>query len=123
MLCQNCRSKDAGIHLKRIIGGETDEIHLCADCAALLGYSDILPGFGISFSQSGGFPVFSDLSISGSRVLRCEICGFSFEDISRTGKPGCPNCYKTFYDKLYPSVRKLHGRAVYRGKVPRREEE
>ncbi len=123
MLCQNCRSKDANIHMKRIIGGEADEIHLCGDCASALGYSDMLPGFGISLSQTGGYFRFSDAVSSGSRVMRCEVCGFSFEDITRTGKPGCPNCYKVFFDKLAPSLKKIHGRAVYRGRTPRREED
>ena len=106
MLCQNCRSKDASVHMKRIIGGEADEIHLCAGCASALGYSDILPGFGISFSQNGGFFGFSDLKSSSNRILRCEVCGFSFDDITKTGKTGCPNCYRVFYDKLFPSLRK-----------------
>ena len=123
MLCQNCRSKDANVHMKRIIGGEADEIHLCTDCASALGYSDILPGFGISLAQTGGFFRFPAPGASGSRVIRCEVCGFSFEDITRTGKPGCSNCYKVFFDKLYPSLKKMHGRAAYRGRFPRREEE
>ena len=122
MLCQNCRSKDAGIHIKRIINGEADEIHLCADCASILGYADILPGFGISFAQTGGFFNFSNLSASSNRILTCEVCGFSFEDITRTGKPGCPNCYRVFFDRLYPSIRKLHGRAVFCGRRPVGEE-
>lgn len=123
MLCQNCRSKDANVHMKRIIAGEADEIHLCSHCASALGYSDIFPGFGISLSPSAEFFSFPGFSSASNRVLRCEICGFSFEDISQTGKPGCPNCYKVFYDKLAPSLKKLHGRAVYRGKHPNREED
>ncbi len=121
MLCQNCRAKDACVHMKRIIGGEAAEVHLCADCAAALGYADILPGFGISVSSSVGSFSLPHIN-SVNRTLRCEVCGFSFEDISATGKPGCPNCYRVFFDKLYPSIRKLHGRAVYRGKFPDREE-
>lgn len=121
MLCQNCRSKDAGVHIKRIIGGEANEIHLCADCASALGYSDILPGFGISSVHPAGFFRFSDFSASGNSVTRCDVCGFSFEDITETGKPGCPNCYRVFFGKLSPSLKKLHGRAAYRGKMPEQE--
>lgn len=123
MLCQNCRSKDACVHMKRILGGEASEVHLCSDCAAALGYSDILPGFGISLSSTPGFFGFSGVSSSTNRSVRCEICGFSFEDITATGKTGCSNCYKVFFDKLYPSIRKLHGRAPYRGKYPNKEGE
>ena len=118
MLCQNCHSKDASIHIKRIISGEANEVHLCSECASALGYSDILPGFGISISRTGGIFGFPDFSVNSVRMLRCEVCGFSLDDIKETGKPGCPNCYRVFYDKLYPSIRKLHGRAAYMGKKP-----
>lgn len=118
MLCQNCRSKDACVHMKRIIGGEASEIHLCGDCAGALGYADILPGFGAAVQTNGGFFTAPRRNPASGRTVRCEICGFSFEDITATGKPGCPNCYRVFFDKLYPSVRKLHGRATFCGKRP-----
>ena len=55
---------------------------------------------------------------SANRVLRCETCGFSFEDIARTGLPGCPDCYRVFTVKLRPTIGKIHGRAVFKGKAP-----
>lgn len=122
MLCQNCRAKDACVHMKRIIGGEAAEVHLCAECAAALGYADILPGFGISVSSAGGFYSLPHVNTAAGRAVRCEVCGFSFDDITSTGKPGCPNCYRVFFDKLWPSVRKLHGRASYGGKFPNMED-
>lgn len=122
MLCQNCRTKDACVHMKRIIGGEASEVHLCTDCAAALGYADILPGFGIPVSSSAGAFFQQHANTAAARALRCEVCGFSFEDITATGKPGCPNCYRVFGDKLASSIRKLHGRAPYRGKFPDKEE-
>ena len=119
MLCQNCRTRDAGVHLKRIINGESMEVHLCADCAAALGYSDIFSGFGDDIS--GYFSAFSQsrsLSSIGNRVLRCENCGFSFEEITAASRPGCPECYRVFGDKLAPYLNKLHGKAAYKGKKP-----
>lgn len=120
MLCQNCQRADATTHLKRISNGEYTEIHLCADCAAALGVTDVFPGFGGAFGELLG-AAFSptDLRRMGNRVLRCETCGFTFEDIARTGKPGCPDCYRVFGEKLKPSLQKLHGRsAVHTGKIP-----
>ena len=120
MLCQNCQHADATTHLKRITNGEYTEIHLCAECAAALGVTDVFPGFGGVFGNLLG-AAFSpaDVKRAGNRALRCEICGFTFEDIARTGKPGCPNCYRVFGEKLRPSLQKLHGRsAVHTGRIP-----
>ena len=120
MLCQNCQHADATTHLKRITNGEYTEIHLCSECAAALGVTDVFPGFGSAFGDLLGaaFPA-TDMKRVGNRVLRCEVCGFTFDDIARTGKPGCPNCYRVFGEKLKPSLQKLHGRAaVHMGKVP-----
>ena len=118
MLCQNCKRRDADVHLKRIVGGESAEIHLCQGCAAALGVRDAVQ----SFSPFGG--MFENIRtagasvVSSNRVLRCETCGFSFEDIARTGSPGCPECYRVFSAKLKPTVVKLHGRAVFKGNPP-----
>ena len=114
LLCQNCQTKDAAVHFKQIINGEAVELHLCPDCARTMGYSD-LPGiFQASFDMLFG----SSSSKTGISDRRCPTCGLTFGDISHTGLPGCPDCYKVFGDKLMPSVRRLHGRAVFMGKIP-----
>ena len=116
MLCQNCHTKDAGVHLRRIINGEAAEVHLCADCARALGYGDLFSGFAFPFAARAAQPLAGpDFSALGNRVVRCEVCGLSFDDIVRASRPGCPNCYRVFYDKLLPSVQKMHGRVLYKG--------
>lgn len=113
MLCQNCKKRDADVHLKQILNGEAAEISLCRICAASLGYSEIFSGFsGASDSVPGS------LSTIGNKLLRCETCGFSFGDISQTGRPGCPECYKLFGDKLSKTLVKYHGRTSHKGKTP-----
>ena len=121
MLCQNCKRNDAGVHIKRIVGGESAEIHLCSACASALGVRDAVSGFS-PFGEMLGAISGSSPVRTGNRVLRCETCGFSFEDIARTGLPGCPDCYRTFNQKLRPTLGKLHGRAVFKGKHPEKAE-
>lgn len=117
MLCQNCQRSDATTHLKRIVNGEAAEIHLCPECAKNLGVADVFPGI-------GGFGLLRDMLSAenmkriGEKTLRCDVCGFSFDDISRTGMAGCPNCYRIFGEKLRGSLQKIHGRAVHKGKIP-----
>ena len=117
MLCQNCKRNDAGVHLKRIVGGESAEIHLCSVCAAALGVRDAVTGFSPFGDMLGNLSGAGNMR-SANRVLRCETCGFSFEDIARTGLPGCPDCYRVFTVKLRPTIGKIHGRAVFKGKTP-----
>jgi protein arginine kinase activator len=118
MLCQNCGKNDAVTHIKQIINGEMDEVHLCRDCARHLGYDDIFSGFDFDF---GGF--FGSLlgDMISPRLIgeteRCEKCGCSFNDILRSGKAGCSECYTKFYDKLIPSIKRIHGQASHTGKV------
>ena len=118
MLCQNCKKNEANMHMKRIINGSATEVHLCSDCARSLGYGDSFGSFGFGFSD-----LFSDLlgvtekSLTGS-TLRCSLCGKSFQDIAESGRVGCAECYVTFYDKLLPTLRKIHGKTTHQGKVP-----
>lgn len=119
MLCQNCGKNEATTHLKRIINGETAETHLCSQCASALGYGSMFPGLGLNLGDLfTGF--FGDIPVSrlSSRVIRCEKCGCSFDDIAKSGKIGCADCYKTFYDKLQPSLARIHGKTEHQGKFP-----
>lgn len=119
MLCQNCGKNEATTHVKRIINGETAETHLCAQCAAALGYEAVFPSFGLNLGNLfGGF--FGDMPVSrlSNKVIRCEKCGCSFDDIAKSGMVGCADCYKTFYDKLLPTVQRIHGRTEHQGKFP-----
>ena len=119
MLCQNCHTKDAGVHLRRIINGEAAEVHLCADCARALGCGNLFSGYAFPFSARAAQSLAqADFSALGNRVVRCEVCGLSFDDIVRASRPGCPNCYRVFGDKLMPAIRKMHGRAQYRAEAP-----
>ncbi len=119
MLCRNCSKKEATTHIRSIIAGETAETHLCAECAAALGYTDVFPLFvpGLGDFVLGSLRSTSAVSALSSKVLRCERCGCSFEDIANNGAPGCPDCYRVFYDKLLPTIQSIHGKAAYVGKV------
>lgn len=119
MLCQNCQKNEATTHIKRIINGEATQTHLCSDCAKSLGYAEAFSDFGFNFSDMlSSFFNEATSSMLGAHTLRCEKCGSTFNDIVRSGKIGCADCYKTFYDKLAPSLERIHGRTVHEGKIP-----
>lgn len=116
MLCQHCNKNEANMHMKRIINGRAAEVHLCSDCARSLGYGEAFSGFGLGFSD-----FFSDFLLKGEHSLnaaRCPFCNKSFEEIAKDGKMGCAECYISFYDKLLPSLQRIHGKATHIGKKP-----
>lgn len=102
--------------MKRIINGRAAELHLCTDCARSLGYADAFGGFGFG----GLLTEILSKSELGTGTLRCSFCGKSFEEIANDGKMGCAECYNVFYDKLLPSLERIHGQASYVGAQPRK---
>ena len=119
MLCQHCSKAQATTHIKRVVNGEATEQHLCAACAKKLGFDSFFDDFSLSIPNIfAGFFGDAPLALSGRQTERCATCGSSFEEIVRTGMVGCADCYKTFYDRLLPSIQRIHGRAKHAGKRP-----
>ena len=119
MLCQNCKTKQANTHIKQVINGELTELDLCPDCAAKLGYENAFSNFLDIGSMMSGFLGMPG-AISGvstlAREQKCPGCGAVFSQISKSGRVGCAKCYETFYDRLLPSIKRIHGNTVHTGK-------
>jgi protein arginine kinase activator len=43
-------------------------------------------------------------------VVKCEKCGYTLYDYTKTGLFGCPECYNTFNDSLDELFLKIHGK-------------
>ena len=122
MICQSCGKAQATTHFKRIINGEVTEGHLCSDCAKALGVNDMFSGFDFGFSDLlNEFFADSPVAALSANSVKCESCGSSFNDIVKSGRIGCADCYETFFDKLMPSIQRLHGNTKHEGKVPLNE--
>ncbi len=117
MICQNCGKNEATTHVKQVVNGDTTEKHLCTQCAQHLGYGDIFSGFGLNLDDLfGGFLGDTMQKLTATNEQRCPTCGNTFRDIANSGRLGCSNCYRTFYDKLLPSIQRIHGRIKHSGK-------
>ncbi|MGN1329596.1 MAG: UvrB/UvrC motif-containing protein [Eubacterium sp.] len=121
MKCQHCNQNEATTHIKKIVNGKREEMHLCSECAKELGVMDefrmptMSEMFGDSFLGNFlGAGVAAMNSLAG--VDRCSSCGSSFNDIVNSGRIGCADCYDKFEDKLEPSIRKIHGKTKHIGK-------
>lgn len=117
MLCQHCQKNEATTHVKTMINGDYAEYRLCADCAREMGYGDMFPDFTADF---GGMlsSFFSAALPARSGATRCKMCGSTLNDIKKSGKVGCAECYDTFYSELMPTIRSVHGNTDHRGKRP-----
>ena len=117
MLCQICQKKQATTHIKSILNGEVTEYDLCPECAKKMGYGNIFADMNSDFSSLLG----SFFGMGKEQVLpnskRCSTCGSSFSDIARRGKVGCADCYSVFYEKLLPTIRRIHGNTEHIGKT------
>jgi protein arginine kinase activator len=125
MLCQECRKRPATVHITRIVNGRKAEMSLCEQCAREKGELEFLvePQFPIQsflagLLQQGAVPM-----LEVSAPAKCETCGLTFEEFSRTGRLGCSGCYERFGDRLDPVLRRIHGSARHTGKVPARSGE
>ncbi|MDR7867624.1 MAG: UvrB/UvrC motif-containing protein [Sporomusaceae bacterium] len=122
MLCDDCKEKQASVHITKINNNQKTEKHLCDTCAEKAGE--------LSFSTDANF-AFQDFlkgmmgaSLAGPPQHRsetaCPNCGLTYGDFGRSGKIGCGECYTAYGDRLEPLLRRIHGTSAHTGKVPRR---
>lgn len=112
MLCQKCGKNQATTHIKAVANGKLVEYMLCSDCAREMGYGNLLSHFSFGNILES---FFDDIHADSER---CPACGATFEDITHSGKVGCSKCYEVFYQKLYPTIQRIHGTTVHKGKTP-----
>jgi protein arginine kinase activator len=111
MSCDQCREREAVIHLTQIVNEQVTTLHLCERCAAEKGVES--PG-GVAKTPLGSFlaamgkglPETEPAPRSGETCLRC---GGSLQDFRETGRLGCPECYRSFEVPLRDLLRRLHG--------------
>lgn len=132
MNCEECGKRPATLHLTKIVNGEKTEYHICEHCAKEKG--DMFTGFnnfGINQLLAGllNFDPLIKKEGAGSKEgtigapakpLRCETCGLTYAQFSKSGRFGCSDCYTFLGDRLDPLFRRIHGNTQHIGKVPER---
>lgn len=116
MLCEKCGKNNATTHIKSVVNGVVREINLCGYCAAKEGYS------GLAHNSLAGMlaSMFGDVTGFAPSVAakKCSVCGSTFSDIAESGRVGCSECYKAFYEELLPYLKRVHGGTKHAGRVP-----
>ena len=121
MLCTHCNKKEATFHYKTVTNGVSQEMHLCSDCAAEMGFGEKnadLFGDALNFNSIlNQFFALSDKQLSSGRQLKCENCGTDYGKFNSTGLLGCEKCYDVFSDALETMLQKTQGATVHNGKI------
>lgn len=52
-------------------------------------------------------------------VKTCSVCGYTLQDISKTGRIGCAKCYDCFREELKKLLLNYHGSTQHIGKKPK----
>jgi protein arginine kinase activator len=109
MLCDECREREAVVHLTQIVSEQVNTVHLCEKCAAERGVE--------SPAQVTKTPLGTFLAAMGKGAVaapsadgaRCPACGATLADFREAGRLGCGECYVTFGAQLRDLLRRLHG--------------
>jgi protein arginine kinase activator len=117
MLCSNCKEKPATVHLTQIVGDKMQKLDLCEDCAKAKGVND--PGGFALADLMLGLGASQEIEQAGGGVeTKCPRCGFTQADFKKTGRLGCPECYKAFAEGLEGLLKTMHKGTRHAGKVP-----
>lgn len=121
MLCQDCKKREAQVHLTQIVNNEKASLSLCKECAAARGFHSPLdnvpfPLAEILSGMAANLP--AQTSATKGETITCSSCGLTFDDFTRQGRFGCGKCYDAFRNRLEPIMRKIHGASLHRGRGP-----
>ncbi len=117
MQCCVCKEKPATVHLTQIVGDKMQKLDMCDECAKVKGINDPA-SFAMADLMLGlGASQELDQSAAGAE-LKCLRCGFSQADFKKSGRLGCPDCYKTFAEGLAGLLKTMHKGTRHIGKSP-----
>jgi len=117
MQCSICKEKPATVHLTQIVGEKMQKLDLCEDCAKAKGVNDP-SGFALADLMLG-LGASQEIGQAPAGVeLKCPRCGFTQADFKKSGRLGCPECYKTFSEGLSGLLKTMHKGTHHVGKAP-----
>ncbi|GFP77917.1 DUF7685 domain-containing protein [Clostridium fungisolvens] len=124
MLCDKCGSREASVHIVKVVNGDKKEVNLCDKCAnesmeiPLNPFED-LGEFSFQNLLSGLVDYVNKTSRDAQKTeVTCENCGMAYNEFQKTGLLGCSECYKNFQNTINPVIKRVQGDVEHVGKVP-----
>lgn len=126
MQCDFCDSK-ATVFFTQIINGKSKKTCLCENCAASQGVMDP-EGFLLGGMHPPGAPqqqppkaaatgLPAKATPAGNQGI-CPGCGFASDDLKKTGRLGCSQCYQFFREEIISNLGSMHKGTRHTGRVP-----
>lgn len=125
MQCDFCDSK-ATVFFTQIIEGVARKSNLCDTCAAgqgvtdpdgfLLGDIPLPPGAQDDAADTPGEKSAARPPMDDKTC--CPGCGFAFDDLKKTGRLGCSECYRFFRSEIRHNLAGMHKGTSHSGRVP-----
>ena len=132
MVCEECGTREANCRVTVLAGGSRVTKYLCPECLARLrgnggygladGFADMLAWVLSAITTSGTSGEEKDEKAEAPDKT-CPRCGMSLRTFRKSGRLGCPECYKAFHDELQPVLAHIHGRVQHAGRRPLEGEE
>lgn len=119
MLCDNCKERDAVVHLTRIVDNAVTQLHLCEKCAAAKGVETTLAVPQHPLGDILQAVQQQATTATNEDAANCAFCGANARDFRATGRLGCPHCYDAMERSLRELLRRLHGSSKHVGVVYR----
>src|ERR1039457_4055005 len=116
-MCSVCKTKPATVFFTNVSSeNKSVNLNLCDDCAKAKGFTDPT-----SFAMADlmlGLGAAQEIEQAVGTDLKCPRCGFSQADFKKSGRLGCPECYRTFAEGLAGLLKTMHKGTRHIGKAP-----
>jgi protein arginine kinase activator len=114
-LCETCGDREAARHYRlERADGDTADFYLCLECARRKEARDLQLGENFALSDLLSHLIMADPDAS----FYCPGCGYDIENLVRTGRTGCPDCYAHFRAEVDRMLMGSIGHLKHLGKSP-----
>ena len=130
MLCDKCKKNEATIHVKKVLDGKIESLHLCAECAKEKEDQGVLGAFGFNLAEvlfNIGELAKKDMQSqeqqgnerTGENAVSCPVCHWDMQKLQESnGRLGCPACYQAFAGIISDALNRIQKGKVHLGKHP-----
>ncbi|HUU29217.1 MAG TPA: UvrB/UvrC motif-containing protein [archaeon] len=119
MKCERCKKNEAVIHFTQIKDGNVVSYNLCKECAGKYGVKTVKLDSQQQpvFTPEAKSEVLSELveAKDSDTPEECPFCHSKLDDIKRTGRLGCGNCFETFEKQIDVLLRRIQGSSFHVG--------
>jgi len=113
MLCEKCLQNIATVNITQQLNGVLTKLHLCDVCSAEVTITDyVTKHFTAVFTQ------LQNLINELEQMDECQVCGLTFENLTKGGNLGCADCYQSFSHVMQQILKDTQAGLTHTGEIP-----